>query len=255
MQENNNLDKKPDDDEYVDTNTGEILSEKEIEFLEAEEFNEDENFETVFQLTKFAENGDLSNRHGGVSNEDNQFVVAEYKNIEITKVTKNQAKVAKKFVQEAERLIVSYGNKDGGEFGGTLKNYINSITTLQLGQLTDLLTLVEVNKQMLGNMVRRINTFQADDYALIQTYTQLLQQHIKLHRETQNTFGSIPAMLKKMVVDISEDLLDPRSPNEAIIGENHGITQFNNSKDMLKKIKEKQNEKNNKLRENGNNLE
>ena len=74
-----------------------------------------------------------------------------------------------------------------------------------------MLSLVEMNKQMIRNIQRRVNATQAEDYALIQTYNQLLNQHIKLYKELQQTYKNIPATLKKMKADV---LLDSDQQND-----------------------------------------
>lgn len=191
------------------------------------DFNSTEGFEDVLELTNYTDS-DLSKN-------DEIFIVAEYEKIDIVGVTTNQTKVAKKFIQEAKKLIKRYANN--GEIGAELNSYLESVGNLQLTQLADLLTLVVANKSMLDNMIHRINSVQADDYALIQTYTTLLQQHIKLHRELSNTYSSIPAIMKKMATDIDEQLMVEGTPEKPVLSEEYGEKQFNSSKELLKKLR------------------
>ncbi len=197
------------------------------EIIEPE--NQDEFFEEVFDLTNY------DNREV-VNNEENSLLIAEYDNIDIVKTTQNQQKKAKRFIQEVKRMMVSYA---GNGLSSEISKYLSTVAALQIEQLGDLLTMLDINKQMLGNMVRRINTFQADDYALIQTYTNLLQQHIRLHKEVQNNYSGIPALMKRMTTDIDTELLQSNTPDNPVISESHGETQFNSSKEMLLKLKEK----------------
>ena len=189
---------------------------------------DENNFEEVLELTNYTDSE--------LSGKADTFVVAEYDNINIVETTVNQQKIAKKFVQETKRLIKSYTNDN--IISKEANNYLDSIANLQVTQLGDLLSMVSINKQMLDNMVRRVNSVQAEDYALVQTYTNLLQQHLKLHRELQISYSAIPGLMKKMLMDINTDLLDDNTPKTPIISEKYGVSQFNDSKELLKKLKE-----------------
>jgi len=202
---------------------------KDIDINDVDDFltdidNEVDNFDEVLELTTYEEG------------ESGKFLVANYDNINIIEITNEQKQIAETFVSEARKLILSYS----GDASTEIQKYLTSIANLQLNQLGDLLALKEVNKQMLNNLVERINSVQADDYALIQTYTSLLQQHMKLHKELRETFTTIPALMRKMVIDINTELIDDSSPKTPIISENYGKSQFNNSKELLKKLKQKQ---------------
>jgi len=213
------------------------------EFYEAEIMdNNDQNnggdFDDVFELTKYSASD--------VSTESDSFIVAEYDNIEVNAVTINQTKIAKKFVQEVRKLVKSHSTND---LPAEFDTYLKSVADLQLSQLADLLTMFTMNREMLGNMVKRINATQADDYALIQGYTQLVQQQLKLHKELQTTYSNIPAIMKKMVIDIDDNVIDKNAVVNPVISESYGSNQFNNSKEMLNNLRKKQAEKKAKLAE------
>ena len=99
---------------------------------------------------------------------------------------------------------------------------------------------------MINNIVRRVNSVQAEDFAMIATYNSLLNQHLKLMKELQNTYKAIPGVLKKMKTEVicNQELLDGENSNE-VISDKYGETQFNDQKQLLKKLKEGYNEKNN----------
>lgn len=205
-----------DDDENLEVFNPEIL---------------DDNFDEVLALTNYT-NSDMSAS-------SDTFVVAEYENINIVETSTNQQKIAKKFIQETKKLIVSFASDN--IISVEASNYLTSIANLQINQLGDLLSMVSINKQMLDNMVRRVNSVQAEDYALVQTYTNLLQQHLKLHRELQISYSSIPGLMKKMLMDVNSEIMDDNTPKNPIISDKYGVSQFNSSKEMLKKLKDKQN--------------
>lgn len=216
MIDDNNL-----DNEFNDDGNGEVFQ---PEIL-------DENFDEVLELANYT-NSEVAN--------NDTFVVAEYNNIDIVATSTNQQKIAKKFIQETKKLIISYANDNviSKEAG----NYLTSIANLQITQLGDLLSMVAINKQMLDNMVRRVNAVQAEDYALVQTYTSLLQQHLKLHRELQISYSQIPGLMKKMLTDVNSELLEDNTPKKPVISEKYGISQFNSSRELLKKLKSEQEE-------------
>ena len=97
---------------------------------------------------------------------------------------------------------------------------------------------------MLDNIVRRVNAVQAEDYAMIQTYNNLVTQHLKLIKELQSSYKSIPGVLKKMRTEVLcnqelGDLIGQGSADEEVISTDYGTTQFNNTKQLLKTLKEK----------------
>jgi hypothetical protein len=94
---------------------------------------------------------------------------------------------------------------------------------------------------MLNNIIARVNSVQAEDYAMIATYNSLLNQHLKLLKELQNAYKSIPSIIKKMKAEVfcNQELLPGGDDGSGdVITENYGTTQFNNQKEMLKILKE-----------------
>jgi len=188
---------------------------------------DDDNYDEVLTLTEYSD-GSLIN--------DNNHIVAEYNNIDIVKITNNHKKEAKSFVQKITKFISAFNDVELNE---EHKVYLKEVGQFQLEHLSDLLSLLTINKQMINNIVLRVNSVQAEDYAMIATYNSLITQHLKLMKETQNTYKGIPGVLKKMRTEIlcNQELLSNENPEE-LITEKYGSTQFNNQKELLKKLKE-----------------
>lgn len=214
----NNLDDESEYTEFEDSKIPEIL------------YDEDDNFDEVLQLTEYVDTGE--------ARPSNTYIQAEYNNINVVEVNNNHQKIAKSIVQKITKFILNFNDVQLTE---EHKSYLKSVANLQLNQLSDLLSLTAINKQLLDNMVLRINSVQAEDYAMVATYTTLANQHLKFHKELQNTYKNIPTILRKMRLDVmeSEQLLEGGS-DDGVIVEDSGITQFNNTKEMLKLMREKQ---------------
>lgn len=213
---------------------------EDVEEIEDFEIPDSENFDEVLQLTEYVGTNELR--------QSDSYVIAEYDNIDIAGVNKQHKTRARQLVNNITKFILDF---DDISLSEDHKKYIQSVANLQLEQLTDMLSLVAINKMMLENMVRRINSVQAEDYAMINTYNNILNQHLKLHKELHNTYKNIPATLRKMRLDILENPENMLSGgrNDEIgdtVTENFGETHFNNSKQLLKKLKEAK-----KLKENG----
>ena len=188
----------------------------------------EENFSDVLSLTEYTD-GSLA--------PSTDFVVAEYDKIDIVSIDKNQQQVAKRFVSKITKFILDFNDV---KLTKDHEAYIKQVGQLQLSNLADLLTLVEVNKQMIGNIVARVNAVQAEDYAIINAYNNLINQHLKLVKEASNLYKSIPNVMKKMRADVlSNQELEASNENDELITEEYGSKQFNNSKQMLKQILEK----------------
>ena len=208
-----------------------VLNENE-DFLEEQIDNE--NYDEVLALTEYDGGGLLS---------ESNAVVAEYDNIDIIKIELRHKNEAKSFVQKITKFVTNFNDAD---LTDEHIKYLKQVGAFQLEHLSDLLSLVTINKQMINNIVRRVNSVQAEDFAMIATYTSLLNQHLKLMKELQNTYKAIPGVLKKMKTEVicNQELLDGENSNE-VISDKYGETQFNDQKQLLKKLKEGYNEKNN----------
>ena len=201
---------------------------EEFDNYEIIEDNSDNNdFGEVLQLTAYEPKSDVA----AYSTDFN--VVAQYDKIDIVKTDRQHQLFAKKYVQKINKLITEFDDLDLSEEHA---QYVKDVALLQLENLADMLSLVDINRQMLNNIVHRINAVQAEDYAMISTYTSLMNQHMRLVKELQNTYKNIPQVLKKMRTEVitKPELLD----NNEVITEDYGTTQFNNQKALLKKLRE-----------------
>ena len=171
------------------------------------------------------------------------FGSSEYKDIDTALLTSKQEAEARSFVSKVENFIVRLSEQTSDSaLNDSLRDYIQHVGTLQFHSLSDLMSLVSINKMMLENVVARINASQAEDYAIIQTYSNLVNQHIKLSRELSTIYKSIPSTIKKMVQEVTNEQnteLDD-SVQRAIITQDYGETQFNSSKELLKTLREQQ---------------
>lgn len=192
--------------------------------------DDDNDYDEVLQLTEYD--------GGNLKASNNTGIVAEYNPINIVTVEKKHKAFATSFVQKISKFIVDF--KDV-ELTDKHEQYIKQVGQLQLENLADLLSLVEINRAMLNNIILRVNSVQGEDYAMLATYNSLLNQHLKLLKELQNAYKAIPGIIKKMKTEVfcNQELLDsPLDEAGNVITEDYGTTQFNNQKEMLKSLKE-----------------
>lgn len=227
----------------LDTNTDNEL--KEIiddNVFEVEEVTNDDNILNQNNEEDFGEVLSLTEYMGGTVRDVNQdFVVAEYNKIDTQNIDKKTQLVAKNFVSKITKFILDFNDV---KLTDSHKEYIKNVGSLQLSNLQDLLTLVEINKQMISNIVARVNATQAEDYTIINSYNNLINQHLKLIKEVTTMYKSIPSVMKKMRADIlsNQELENQNNENEELITENYGEKQFNNSKQLLRSILNKKKE-------------
>lgn len=229
--ENNNaktiiIDTETDIENNIESEDIEVIETEDDDVLEITET--EENFDEVLQLTQYE--GGLTTR-----NENTDFVVAEYEKIDTTNIGKISQKSAKNFVSKIVKFVLEFNDVQLTE---DHKNYIRQVGNLQLNNLSDMLELVAINKQMIANIVARVNATQAEDYAIINSYNNLLNQHIKLIKEVATMYKSIPSVIKKMRADVltNQELENNSDTNDEVVTEDYGETQFNNGKQMLKSI-------------------
>lgn len=211
------------DSKYLKVDDDDI---EEANVLDDDEINT-EDFSEVLNLTEY--NDSLVAK--------NDYVVADYEDISLVEIEERHKTNAKNFVGKITKFILDF--KDV-ELTDAHKKYLKQVGNFQLDHLNDLLLLVSVNKQMLSNIIARVNATQAEDYAIINSYNNLINQHLKLIKELQNTYRSIPTVLKKMKADIlcNQELEENNEENEVITQE-FGKTQFNNGKQIMREILDK----------------
>lgn len=208
----------------------EIIPNEDDKQLLATVVDDDNDYDEVLQLTEYD--------GGNLKASNNTGIVAEYNPINIVTVEKKHKAFATSFVQKISKFIVDF--KDV-ELTDKHEQYIKQVGQLQLENLADLLSLVEINRAMLNNIILRVNSVQGEDYAMLATYNSLLNQHLKLLKELQNAYKAIPGIIKKMKTEVfcNQELLDsPLDEDGNVITEDYGTTQFNNQKEMLKSLKE-----------------
>lgn len=229
--EKNYIDFEEQDSEDDDTDFVEDAS---IDDSIMNETNETENFDEVLQLTQYNDQSLVPSNYSGT--------VAEYQDIDIVATRDIHQKTAKAFVSKITKFILDFNDVNLSE---AHKNYIKQVGNLQLQHLTDLLYLTDVNKQMLNNIVARVNATMAEDYAIINSYNNLINQHLKLIKELQTTYRAIPTVLKKMKADVlcNQELGEGENGGDEVITENYGETQFTSGKHLLRKLIDDRNNK------------
>ena len=213
------------------------VSNEEILNLEPEPNTNQDNIEEasideVLQLTEYG--GNL------VKNENSYGTVAEYVDMDLKEISLKHKKQATEFVGKITKFILDFNDV---ELTIAHKNYIKQAAKFQLGHLQDLLELIDMNKMIVLNLARRINATQSEDYAVTNTYNSLVNQHIKLIKEVQNTYRGIPNVLKKMKADVLDSQETSQITQDEIITEDSGITQFSNQKHLIRRLLENKQKK------------
>lgn len=224
------IDAKVEEDEFENPENDDSIS----EFENFQNDDSGDNYDDVLQLTSYDDSMLVpTDSYGGE--------IAPYEQIDIVSIDKKYERQAKSFVGKITKFISEF---EDVELSDIHKRYLKEVGYLQMSNLKDMLVLVEMNKQMLDNIVRRINTVRIEDYSLVNTYNLLMNQHIKLMKELQNTYKSIPSTIKRLrneVLSASED--DNKVQKNEVYTEEIGIKQFNNQKDLIRKLRQEYEER------------
>lgn len=191
------------------------------------------NYDEVVSLTEYEGNRN-SLQHNGYQNQMSPLnTIPDYLNINTVAITQQHQIEAKNFVNKIAKFVTNFNDEYLTE---EHKDYIKAVAELQISDLADMLSLVDINRKMLNNIIERINSSQLEDYAIVNSYNMMVNQHLKLIKELQTHYKNIPNVLKKMKSDIMTDqLLDKPIENDGeIMAEDYGETQFNNHKEMLR---------------------
>lgn len=200
----------------------------------SDDANSDDIFPTesyqaeILQLTPFIPGTRSGSEIGSTESGTGVTLNAEYTNIAVVELQQQHQLKAKQLVDGIVKFIKGF--KDV-ELTQQHKEYLDIIAEFQMTHLSHLLYIVDVNKQMLDNMVHRINMVQAEDYAMLNTYNNLANQHIKLMKELSNTYKNIPANIKKMRTEVmcNQELGSDMEKNQL----NDAATQTKTGRDLL----------------------
>lgn len=187
-----------------------------------------DEYDEVLNLTQW--NGETN------SAEHLSTTIAEYDEINIIEIDERHKKTAQSFISKIARFVKEF--KDV-ELTKQHESYITDVAKLQISNLIDLLTLTDVNRRMIDNIVKRINSVQADDYALVASYNSLVNQHLKLLRETQTMYKNVPSVIKKMRTEIlvNQDIEETADSEDGLDPDNQ--SSFNSQKSLLRNLRNK----------------
>lgn len=188
----------------------------------------DTNFGEVVHLTEY-----------GLSDPKSEMnIIAQYNNIETHKISAAHEIQARNIVGRISKIIMDMGDTQLSENHAL---YIQEIARLQISDLQDMMTLVEMNREMLNNVIERINATMMEDYTIIESYNKLANQHVKFIKELSNMYRSLPAMFKRVKSEIITEQISPDIITTPVITEDYGKLQFNSSKEMLRAMMEDNN--------------
>lgn len=235
MEDINNPFENEINNEFVDTETGEIFQDYELEDIIEPEIEDIDDFDSVITLSTLQTDG-LDNMYGGSTGVSN-YNDAEYNQVEPLKITEKQTKLANKFVTDITKFITKLGDVDLNE---QHKNYIKVVGNLKISNLTELLTMREMNKSIMVNLVNSINSTNGEDIMVIQSYNSLLNTQMKLIKETDQFINAVPTDIKKLRNDVltQEQLEKMDSVDDSLLDvTNQNV--HNNTKQLLMQIKAK----------------
>jgi hypothetical protein len=215
-----------------------------IDFVEVDEDEDDNIFEEPENDGGYSEVLQLTELTNGTASQ--LPALAEYNKVGVLELTKDVKSKATNFVSKVTKFVTDF---DDAQLTEQHKKYIKVVGKLELEHLENLLFIIEMNKAMINNVVERVNFSLGEDYTAIMTYNKLISDHIKIIKETQAVYRSLPATMKKMRSEVltNVELKDGNyiGPKNEQIGENYGELQFNSGKQMLQsllKTKEKEKE-------------
>jgi hypothetical protein len=225
----------------IDSNEEQILNQQDLieqienssESIKVDFFQEDDG--EILSLTEYVNpesNNSLS-------------VIAEYNNIDVINIDKKSQKTAQELVRKITNFIVNF---DDVELTEEHQKYLKNVGDLELTTLKDLLTITEYNKQMINNIVFRINSVQAEDYAMIQAYTSLVNNHMRLMKDLQIKYKAIPGVIKRMKAEIlcNQELGKDENDYKRLEQEVEQNIEISSNKDMIRELRRKREEELNK---------
>lgn len=249
------------DELFSDIEFEEIIEDKENDIIEGIKNNKFLNDETLDQIESASEaiivedfeyTGDLDDfgetlqltEYVDTTSNNELSVVAEYETIDIIKVEASTKRQAKSLVDKITNFIIGFNDIQLSE---AHINYVREVGKLELEGLQGILALTQYNKLMIENIVRRINAVQGDDYAMIQSFSSLITQQMKLQKDLHQRYKSIPMVMKKMRIEVlvNQELGADQTKTNELNDEINQMKGLSSTKDKIRELRE-QHEKNQK---------
>lgn len=209
-----------------------VSDDDDFEVFEDDDVSDDDA--TAEEAETFAEVLELTSFDALPAKNDNVFAVAKYDTVNTVEISKTAAAEAKRLVQRITNFIIEFGDV---ELSDIHKKYLKNVQDIEIQNLSDFLRMALVNNAMINNIIERVNATTAEDYAIIQSYTNLLNLQMKIRKEITQIYTAIPTRIKKMKAEVicNQDI-EGAATDEELITEDSGITQFSSQKQLLKKL-------------------
>lgn len=188
---------------------------------------------TPEEVETFAEVLELTSFDALPAKNDNIFAVAKYDTIDSVNISKTATAEAKRLVQRITNFIIEFGDVELTE---THQKYLKNVQDIEIQNLADFMRMALMNNAMINNIVERVNATTAEDYAIIQSYTNLLNLQMKIRKEITQIYTAIPTRIKKMKAEVICNQEIGVAEDDELITEDSGITQFSSQKQLLKKL-------------------
>ena len=230
--ENNNK------EDWEDANFEEIIEKNNINNLLNDIENSSESIKVDFKQEDVDDEILSLTEYVNPESNNNISVISEYNDISVININNSSKKIASDLVKKITNFIISF---DDVELNKEHKNYLKEVGNLEIATLEDLLTITNYNKQMIDNIVLRINSVQAEDYAMIQSFTSLVNNHMKLMKDLQSKYKAIPSVIKRMKAEImcNQELGKDETDYKKLQEEVEQTTEIASNKELLKRLREK----------------
>lgn len=194
----------------------------------------DVGYDEVIQLTEYTGGGTMTPQFGS----GGDFSIAQYDQIDLGGLETKYKSLAKSFTDKVKSFVMSMNDE---ELSQEHKEYMEAVAEIQMTSLSDLLYTCAINKQMINNVVNKINATMVEDYAIIQSYTSLVTLHMKLIKDMMTHFKSIPGVMKRLKTEVITDQLLPEGHDGDNLPSSESFlksedNEFSNRKDMLRKL-------------------
>lgn len=226
----------PENQEYINTFSNQEESFTDYSFVGDDEVDAVDFSEHLYDDVDDAEVLNLSSYDGNSNvpaSGGDWGVSAEYHTVNVVETTKRSKVLAKDFVSKVSKILMKLDETKTPE----MTSYMKTFSEINVNKISDLAFMVDSNRQLIENVIHRINSTNGEDFVTFKLYSELVNTHLKLQKELQLSYNELPSMFKRAKAEMLTDEQQFGMSADSNILVDEESNEFRTQKDLIASLR------------------